>query len=83
MKTYLGIAVVALVVSVFLVNNNAEAVGPNDYYLVLHNPDNGHNINLAPKFAGYDSCANSTEFAVHSLNPNATIKCINELPTYR
>ncbi len=85
MKKLLGIGVLA-VLGFGLFYQTADAVGPNDYYLVIKFQQTGNTIALADKFNGHDACVSSPDYMLHQLagkQSGSLIKCVNELPTYR
>jgi hypothetical protein len=85
MKKLLGIGVLA-VFGFGLFYNTADAVGPNDYYLVIKFAETGNTIALADKFNGHEACISSPDYAMHQIagkQSGSLIKCVNELPTYR
>ncbi len=85
MKKLLGIGVLA-VLGFGLFYKTADAVGPNDYYLVIKFEQTGNTIALADKFNGHDACVSSPDYMLHQLagkQSGSLIKCVNELPTYR
>jgi hypothetical protein len=86
MKKLLGIGVLAVLVGVVYQSNAKESIGVNDYYVVLKVPATGNTIALSDKYNGYDQCTNSDEYIVNnalSKQAGTTIRCVNELPTYK